>query len=604
MGLMQSAYETYEAMAAQYAGKYVENTEVLAPVSHVITRADIQITLDLEGKFLGASAIDKDAPKIIIPVTEKSAGRSGTKPVPHPLCDQIKYLSGEEQDKWELYVHQLAEWAEASDHPTLRAVLAYVKGRSLVSDLTQADLIQRSEKGLIKNDSALICWRVEGSPTPDCWRDQTLFDSFARFYEDQHKKDQTAICNEGQRKEGQTSICMINGRQTRIASQHPKGVVALNGNAKLISANDTSGFTYRGRFVDADQALTVGYEASQKAHAALRWLVANQGVSFGGRMFVCWNPQGIEMPRIDCPLLFREEEVSREPSDYIDRLRDTLKGWQARLPSEAGVVIASFDAATTGRLALTYYNELRACDLLDRLYAWDRVCCWWNGPYGVQSPALYSIANFAFGSRRDDKRIESDDKVLRQHMQRLIACRTEQAPIPWDLVRGLTERCQSLQLYDNGLREKLLSTACAVIRKYHADKKEEWNLALEPERKDRSYQYGRLLAVLEKAEQDTYDRDEKRLTNAIRLQPMYVRRPQHTFTVVLEQLKRAYYPRLHPGMRTRYEQLIGEILSAISECPPDTKDGSLTDVYLLGYYLQKKELYTKQEKNIQEEEEQ
>ena len=129
-------------------------------------------------------------------------------------------------------------------------------------------------------------------------------------------------------------------------------------------------------------------------------------------------------------------------------------------------------------------------------------------------------------------------------------------------------------------------------------------MALEPNKRDRSYQYGRLLAVLEKVEQDTYDRTETRQTNAIRLQQMFVKRPQHTFAVVMEKLKSAYYPKLKPGRKKWYEQLIEEIIDNLSDCPMDTSDGSLADTYLFGYYLQKKELYTKQEKNADEEEEQ
>ena len=92
------------------------------------------------------------------------------------------------------------------------------------------------------------------------------------------------------------SLCMISGELEIPAEQHPKGIVAKYGNAKLISANDSSGFTYRGRFDDPAQAATISYTASQKAHCALRWLVANQGVTFGGRTFLCWNPQGQKVP--------------------------------------------------------------------------------------------------------------------------------------------------------------------------------------------------------------------------------------------------------------------------------------------------------------------
>lgn len=70
---------------------------------------------------------------------------------------------------------------------------------------------------------------------------------------------------------------MITGSYDIPAKQHPKGIIPFNGNAKLISANDNSNFTYRGRFSDDAQAATVGYIASQKAHNALRWLAAEQG---------------------------------------------------------------------------------------------------------------------------------------------------------------------------------------------------------------------------------------------------------------------------------------------------------------------------------------
>lgn len=583
---MQSAYETYEALSEKYVGDYGQK-EVLAPISHVVTRADIEVTLDPEGNFISATAVDKTEPKIIIPATEQSAGRTSA-PEPHPLCEQLGYLSGEDPKKRDMYIAQLAEWNDCTPHPTLRAVLSYVRNRTLMEDLTRADLIQHDGKGAVKNNKSLIRWRVLGSPTPDCWKDKTLFEAFIRYYNTVHDADQK-------------TICMLDGRIARTASQHPKGVVAINGNAKLISANDSTGFTYRGRFTTETQALTVSYEASQKAHTILRWLVANQGVACGGRTFVCWSPQGVEVPSEDKPFLFQEEEPIIEASDYFDRLNETLRGWQTKLPPEASVVIAAFDAATTGRLSVTYYNELRASDLLDRLYAWDASCCWWNGKFGVQSPALYNITRYAFGSRRDESRIECDDKVLKQHMQRLIACRVDQAAIPQDIVRALVQKCQSLHLYDDRMREKLLFTACAVIRKYNMNK-EEWSLALEPERKDRSYQYGRLLAVLEKVEQDTYDRTETRMTNAIRLQPMYVRQPMHTFSIIMDQLKKAYYPRLHPGSRSRYERLIGDILNIITECPQEPGSGALSDSYLLGYYLQKKELYTKHDNGEKEEE--
>ena len=86
--------------------------------------------------------------------------------------------------------------------------------------------------------------------------------------------------------------------------------------------------------------------------------------------------------------------------------------------------------------------------------------------------------------------------------------------MPSDIARAVTARASNLQVItDTGMREKVLFTACAVLRKYHYDSnQEEWKMALEPEKKDLSYQYGRLLAVFEKIERDTYDNKEHQKT--------------------------------------------------------------------------------------------
>ena len=120
-------------------------------------------------------------------------------------------------------------------------------------------------------------------------------------------------------------------------------------------------------------------------------------------------------------------------------------------------------------------------------------------------------------------------------------------------------------------------------------------MALEADKKDRSYQYGRLLAVLEKIEKDTYDSSEKRETNAIRMQSVFVKRPAYATKIVLEQLKNSYYPRLSVGGRVYYEKLIGDIYSVISEFPDSELNKPLSESYIIGYYLQKNSLFTKKE---------
>lgn len=126
-------------------------------------------------------------------------------------------------------------------------------------------------------------------------------------------------------------------------------------------------------------------------------------------------------------------------------------------------------------------------------------------------------------------------------------------------------------------------------------------MSLEPKKQDRSYQYGRLLAVLEKAERDTYSSEESREPNAIRMQPVFSQRPQYASRTLWEQLKKAYLPRLSPASRAFYDRLIGEIVEQISLFPEAEANRPLADTYLLGYYLQRNELYqAKKERETEE----
>lgn len=597
MGLMTQAYNTYCAMEKQYVGVYGEAAEPLVPVSHQIAKADLEITLDSEGNLLDARQVDPKEATTIIPVTEQSAGRTGDTCCAHPLCDQLRFFSPRYPAKYEAYLTQLHRWEGSPySHPKLSAIAGYVEKGSILEDMSRLGLISLDEKGMPTKEKLLVRWRVEAGTEGNvaaCWQDRTLFQAFIDYYAAGQKSDPV--------------YCMVSGKNALPANQHPKKIINICANAKLISANDTSGFTYRGRFQTDAQAMTMSYEASQKIHSALHWLSANQGVAIGGRTFLCWNPQGIEIPKPQAAFLRGNTANQVKYSDYRKALSDTLRGWKETIPADAGAVIAAFDAATSGRLALTYYSELPASDFLERLHNWDALCCWNRDPFGIQAPSLYQIANCAFGTVRtsgNQTKLESDDRILRQQVQRLLSCRVDKGKMPADIARAAAAKASNLQIMDTQLRETVLSTACAVLRKYYYDwKQEEWNMALEPNKQDVSYQYGRLLAVFEKIEQDTYDKDEQREPNAIRMQSVFAKRPRYASRILWEQMKKAYYPRLKPWNRVKYDRLIGEIIEQISNLPQAEHEEALKDTYLFGYYLQKKALYTSgKTENSQEEE--
>lgn len=584
MGLFQKAVETYDAMK-KLVGVKVEGKETLAPIGYMITTANIEITVDADGNFVRAKRIDE---KIPIPCTEKSSGRSSA-PAAHPLCDNLTYVSDINAEKHSVYLEEIEAWKESEfTCAKIDAIYKYLKKNTVLEDGVKSSVIEFDANGKLKGEKELVTWRVEGlgEDSGAVHEDRQLMNSFFKYY----IKNNDSV----------RGICMVTGERKNLAKQHIKGVSSFSGNAKLISANDTSNYTYRGRFISGDEAMTMGYVASQKAHNVLKWLLSNYGVSFGNRRMVCWSPQGRQIPRFNLPLL-QTNDNKIEPADYKKQLQNVVNGYKTNLPEPDTVVIASFEAATSGRLSVTYYNELQGSDFLDRLYYWDSTCCWNDNRWGVQSPNLYQIVNYAYGTQRESGKVECDPKILAQHMQRLISCRIDKAIFPTDIMRSLAIKASNMQVYKGKNTDQLLFIACAAIRKYRYDHfKEEWEMALEENISDRSYQFGRLLAVLEKIEKDTYKNGEERETNAIRTQAFYVQRPLSAFSQIMTGLKTGYYPRLSSATKTYYEKLIGSIMEKISSSNEGQLDKPLTETYLMGYYLQKNALYTKKEEAEEE----
>ena len=188
---------------------------------------------------------------------------------------------------------------------------------------------------------------------------------------------------------------------------------------------------------------------------------------------------------------------------------------------------------------------------------------------------------------------------------------TEGQPIPSDLVRALAIRASTPMAYTRGNRERVLSTACAMISKHHQDKRrgaqreanmegqEDEDMKLNPENHDRSYLFGRLLAVCEAVERTTYDKGEARDPNAIRLQSVYVNHPMQTWKI-LEGLLNPYFQKLRPGSREYFRRLISEIVTAFGEEDEKRLNQELKENYLLGYYLQRAELNNRREQKKEE----
>lgn len=455
------------------------------------------------------------------------------------------------------------------------------------------------EKGKVSGtdyEKCLVRWRVQklGS-VGECWLNKELFDGYASFYAEEQNGDE--------------ELCYISGAVVSAAKGYPKGILRMSYGAKLISANDSSGFTYRGRFKEPSEAFGIGAVNSQKAHSALSWIVANQGVCYGPRAFVCWNPKGKPVVPFNKDLSeFEEDEddvfIPYTMPQYAARLRKAIAGAKQELGDNEDVVVLAMEAATTGRLSITYYGELASSDYLKRLEEWQMTCCWYRGfkddagiyRVVVSTPSIKDIVRFSYGTQQTDF-VTADDNLLKEHSQRILHCIVDGSPVPHDIVNSISTKASRREVYSAGNYERLLSVACALVRKYrndvikrtHETEGEYWKMELDTNCTDRSYLFGRLLAIAEKVERSTYDRGESREPAALRLQAAYAAHPMHTWAI-LEKTLNPYYAKLRPGSRMYYRDLVCEIICLLEEKPQVRLNMPLEDTYLLGYYLQRRAL--------------
>ena len=118
---------------------------------------------------------------------------------------------------------------------------------------------------------------------------------------------------------------------------------------------------------------------------------------------------------------------------------------------------------------------------------------------------------------------------------------------------------------------------------------------------DRSYLYGRLAAVAEKIETDTYDSDEKRAPNALRYMNVLISSPFKTWRHIEMKIS-PYMTKLASkkyGSYTYYGKELQEIYVNFKKGEFELVK-PLDAMFFMGYYGEKDELYTSS-KNKEEE---
>ncbi len=600
MSWMQKLYETAQSIE-------ILNLDESArpwPVAHMAKKAHVEVVLNHEGKLREIRTLSYNEAVTIVPTTEASGNRTSTIE-PHPLCEELSYcakdLPGRDPQRYEKMKSLMKGWLNSDfQHPKVRAVYAYLEEGSIFSDLDKMGLFPfatvnyKGVKTKVEPKKVFIRWRIEepGSLCTGTWEDASLIDSWIAY---------DASINE------KNGFCMLSGRPARLAKNHSRFLRASDDGAKLISSNDTGGYTYRGRFTDGKkdsgrQCCTVGYIESQKAHNALRWLIARQGYrkinNELGAAFVAWavSCKGIPDPVANSLEFLGEPNGLEEPGSFTTdigqafalRLRRRIAGYQASIDDAEDIIVIGLDSATPGRMAVMFYRELTGSEFLNRIERWHGDFSWTQN-YGkdscfVGAPSPKEIAWTAFGGKVEGK---NGMKLLNATVERLLPCILDGVPLPRDLVISAVRRASNRNSLGKWEWEKCLGIACSLCKGINRERS--YQMELEEGRTTRDYLYGCLLAVAERIESMAlYFAKEQRDTTAARLMQRFADHPYSTWRTI-ETALAPYKARIQakaPGLLEGYKELLDEI-HAKFVCDEYTNDSRLSGEYLLGYHCQR-----------------
>ena len=686
MSWIQKLYRTYNEIEKNTNLSDLEK-EKLAPLWHSPQTAHIQITLDGDGKFLGAKVLT-DKPIIMLPVTESSEGRTSGL-APHALADSLQYIakdlgltyqkevitetegkngkrkktkSKHEDLIFNLYAEQLDKWCAAIDNKKVLSIQKYVHKGTVLTDLIKEKVIPvddngelltnwieredkdkqkpelfnvlTKEQGKFEIRKALVVWSVQipGDVVSETWKDKEVQQSWGNYYQQTLK----------------SQFCTVTGDEQKIRESHPAKLLYSGDKAKLISSNDKEGFTYLGRFEEANQATTISAEVSHKAHAALRWLIDRQTTARNNeQVTVAWaisdkpvpSPMkdisseidwdNLDISAVENPDEFSSqtssEQLSPDWSVNIGRaaaqiIKKKLHGYQAELKDHEQISLIMLDSATPGRMALTYYQEFLPADYFANLDAWIDDFSWYQR-YSIEvqngkkndkrtqwrfvPPSPYSIAEAVYGKSLSD----TLKKQLYARLLPVIAGGTS-VPIPEDLVRQSFQAACNPNGCENWEWQRNIGVACALYKGWRArhhdlSQRRTYPMSLDTQNRSRDYIFGRLLAVAEHLERTALRiANETRATNAENYMQRFVMRPFHTWEQLETNLK-PYKDRLRKdypvrisekfvltspiGFLNNRENEINQLICVLDDLKQEgcDLDKPLEPEFLLGYHSQK-----------------
>ncbi|WP_165209882.1 type I-C CRISPR-associated protein Cas8c/Csd1 [Streptococcus tangpeifui] len=617
-----NAYEKAEeiGLVDQQTG---DNEAVLLPIYHTSLKSNgkniITVKLDQNGSFYKAEFMANNQ-MIIFPVTADSVARSGNKPAPHPLVDKLSYYVSEvNQSQYDDFHKQLTAWIDYCEEGKVKEFLMEVQHFILQSDFLSNILhslfgehYRREGLKITYPDSSgkdktidLSAYFLEFSIV----QFHSLKDESVTSYKALHQSFISFITAN----QDNLGTCNISGRTEQITNKHR----GLMGNAKIISVSNKIE-AYKGRFKEREDVFSVGYETSEKIHLMIKYLLENKNSSTwlgSSQYLINWfsddlaNKSQLDIVKPVFNDFFEDDEdeedslVSIKPNEENKQIGSSFIRGQKLFGNDATYYVAILNKTSNGRIALKYFRQLKVSQLLKNLETWQENYSWVvRTNSGKKVPTFNEIISAAYGVDRERYLELDNDSFQSDQYQQLVTALIDGRPLPNTIVKKFETNIKQRQRYPKHWYQ-VQQVSLGILHKQYG---KEFTPMLDHQETDRSYLFGRLLAIYELFEAQRYALDggsQERITNAERYWNAYTGQPAKMMNHLENKIK-PYEEVLKlnkPGIWHKLDKERKEIIQLLTPMYAYKEFTQPLDYkFIFGYYAEKQFYYTKQTKENEE----
>lgn len=608
-------------------GNLEDKSSLILPIYHNSMKSNgkniVEIKINKKSELVDAKFLE-DGDIVIFPVTEDSVARSSGI-APHPLFDNFDYVMQENTNKSEAYISQQEAWLNYDEDEFVKIIHDYIIKEKVFEDILSklfkeykilkdknVEFVDKSDKKAkkvtIDFSKVFLTFAVEnydGKKDLSLSENKNLQEKFIKFTKDIFARD----------KETEEIICNISGEKDFLCLKHKP----LIGSARLISQITANNENFLGRFDKPDETIKIGKESSQKIIQMAKSLLDGDNTARWLGEFtyaLSWFSDDIQnktdldptkkIEIIDLGPLFditgedlpqgnRNEgrKISDETSESIVK---SFTSGKVLFSNESKYYMAIIDKVSNGRVAVKYFREMDSSRLKGNLVSWQNKYHWYRftkekGKTNY-TPSPLMLIQTAYGVEREKGLEVAKKKFVTDQYKNILASIIEGRDMPKNIIQALEINIRNRLNYDKfWLQVKLC--ALSVLREKEGIKSN----MLDKKEIDRSYLFGRLLAIYEKTEAFTYNKDDERITNAEKLWSSYLNKPA-TMSMRLSDLIKPYDFKLHANEKTREIRNIlkreaGDVIELIGENYKFNgveTNKPLNSGFLFGYQAQIKEL--------------